>query len=280
MAGVPLDINQATAEELMEVRDIGSAYSSAIYAKRKAQGSVTLDDFHDDPRLQTVLHRLVQDGILTFGDYEEDNGDDPPTAHATLALVLAQMKSMDTSLRGQVSGLVMQLQDQQKQQAELVKRSVDSLEKKMDAKLAKLTLSGAATVKVETPDLQALTDPNVVWKSPLQAISEGISKYTPPHLRDMKPPLRSQDTATTWSQSTPQSSVQVSASIPVSVSTDKAQLPSASTTGISMPTSHHLSPQMPVPSLIPPFPYPPPGFPGYRPVQGFRSGSGHAKIPP
>ena len=200
--------------------------------------------------------------------------------------VVSQMRKMDASTKAHFTDFARQLQEQQKQQAELVRNSVDSLEKRIDAKLAKMSSS----VKIEPSEVVALADPNVVWKLPLQAISEGISKYTPSYVRDMKPPMRSPDTSTTWSTTTSQPGIPLPsppvATIPVSVPTDINQMPHSTSPGVpiasqSMPP--YLPPQMPVPQFVPPMPYmsvPPPGFPGYPPNQGYRSGTGQAKIPP
>ena len=71
-----MDINKASVKQLATLPGIGTKFAEIIVSKRAKKGTVTIDDFHDYPTLQTKLNELAEKNLISL-DYAESLLSDP-----------------------------------------------------------------------------------------------------------------------------------------------------------------------------------------------------------
>ena len=71
-----INIHSASVKELTTLPGIGVKFAQIIVSKREKLGLLTIENFHDNPALQTKLNELAEKGLLIL-KYTEVPQTDP-----------------------------------------------------------------------------------------------------------------------------------------------------------------------------------------------------------
>ena len=213
-------LNASTFEELKGLPGIGIQYAQQIINLRKLSARpIVIGDFHEHPKIQTVLHKLQVDGLLVedldlpAGDYGVDPVGDaeqiPAWYRSSMDLLLKRMDARDRLTNDRVDRMV-------REQNERFVR----FESRMELRF------GQPTLKAEPVDMGVPVSSDVAPKIPTYGLAagdiqsldaaenyqfpkrnpepsptaddvrrqvqviEGVeAKYIPPHIRNMKQPV-------------------------------------------------------------------------------------------